>query len=565
MHKLFPSDFEARPSRGRWMRTALSGALGGCLFLMGACTEPANGPQGEVDEGSASNGTSGAEAKVATLTMGTEFECLNELVQPLTPIHSGLTYYAFYEPLMEEAADYAKGWPSFTPRLAERYEASEDGLSLTYFLRPNAVWSDGEPITAEDVRFTWQAQVSPEVAWIYSEVKKRIRDVEVIDTHTVRFHFTEVYPLQVYDSAQGVILPKHAWGELPFAQWRDDCRWFNEKKVTSGPFLLDSQQAGQRVVLTRNDSYYEAGAPGLDRLVVEVVPDRANRLASLRSGRSHFIEFVDYADSEVLAKDPDIELGTFLPRNYYFIAWNNTRAPFDSPRVRKALTLAIDRQEIVDSFFYGYGEVSYSPLSSDVWAHHGDMEPLPYDPGAAKELLAAEGFTDSDNDGFLDRDGQRLAFELMTNSENDLRRQIMVMVQSQLERIGIQVVTRALDFSSVLEPVAKMSYEGLVAGLSVGTDLDLSYNFHTRGIGQLNWSGFSDPETDRLIDAINAEVDYDRRKILFNKVQERLQEMQPVTFLYEGRRLYAVRRPLTGVKPTVVSSFANLRYWQWQP
>ena len=552
---LSPVPLTRRPRTGPSTRSRCSALAALPLLLLVAC-DPSPKPDGDGE--AATEGP-----KTATITYAVGFECVNELLQPLTPIHNGLTYYGLYEPLAQEGTDYSEGRPTFHPRLAERWEPSEDGLAVTYFLRQSVTWSDGEPVTAEDVRFTWQAQVDPSVAWPYVEVKKKIRDVEVVDDHTVRFHFTENYPQQVFDSAQGVILPSHAWSERPFEAWSEGCEWFNERPVTSGPFRLDSMQTGQRVVLVKNPDYYLDGAPGLDRLVVEVVPERANRLAALRSGDSQFLEFVDYPDAAVLEADPEIELGVYVPRNYYFVSWNNTRAPFDSPAVRKALTLAIDRQEIIDSFFYGYGKVSHSPLASDIWAHNSDLEPWPYDPGQAKEILAAEGFTDTDGDGILDRDGEPFRFELMTNSENNLRMQIMVMIQSQLKRIGVDVATRTMDFRSLIEPMVKQDYDAAVSGLSISTDLDLSYNFHTRGIdpNALNWAAFSDPETDRLIDAANAELDYTKRKALYDQIQVRLHELQPVTFLYEGQRLYATRRPLTDVRPNVVSSFADMRDW----
>ncbi len=503
-------------------------------------------------------------AKTAIAISGVPFDCVNEITQPLTPIHTAITYFGLYTPLVEEKADYQEGRPSFGPRLAERWEASEDGMSLTFHLRTDAVWSDGRPLTAEDVRFTWQAQTNPDVGWAYLDLKKRIRDVEVVDPHTVRFHYTEVYPLQLYDAAQGVIMPAHVWGERPFDQWREGCDWFNERAVSSGPFLLESLQIGQRATFTRNPKYFEEGLPKLDRLVVEIMPERSNQTASLRAGDSHFIEFVDYSDAAQLEADPAITLDSYIPRIYYFVAWNNQRAPFDSPEVRNALTLGIDRQTIIDTLFYGYGRVSHSPLASDVWAYNDQLQPLPYDPGKAKKILAEQGFADSDGDGILERNGEPFRFELLTNSENSLRKQIMVMIQSHLKRIGVDVVTRTMDFRSLVDPISSQDFDAVIAGLSIGTDLDLSYNFHTKGIGAegLNWPAFSDPETDRLIEAVNTEEDYPTRKQLYDEIQKRIQDLQPVTFLYEGRRLYAVRAPLTNVKPTIISPFANVREWR---
>ena len=536
-------------------------SIGPLLLLtlgLGACG-PGSSPDSESPQTDA--------IKAAVVSYAVPFECVNEVLQPLTPIHSGLTYFAIYTPLAEEGSDYEQGQPSFHPRLAERWEFSPDRMSLTFYLRKDVVWSDGQPLTAEDVRFTWQAQSNADIGWAYMDIKRRIRDVEVVDEHTARFHFTEVYPQQLFDASQGVIMPKHVWQELPFDQWRNGCDWFNERAVSSGPFLLESLESGQRTALIRNPNYFEKGLPHLDRVVIEVTPDRSNQTAGLRAGESHFVEFVDYSDAAQLEADPAIHLDTYIPRNYYFVAWNNTRAPFDSANVRNALTLAIDRQTIIDTLFYGYGKISYSPFASDIWVHNKDLAPLPYDPGKAKEMLAAEGFADTDGDGILERDGSPFTLELLTNSENSLRQQIAVMLQSQLQQVGIEASLRTMDFRSLVDPVVKQDFDAVISGLSIGTDLDMSYNFHTRGISQegLNWSAFSDPETDSLIEQVNAEEDFDTRKQLFDQIQARLHQLQPMTFLYEGQRLYAVRDPLSNVKPNTVSSFVNMREWRLKP
>ncbi|MEM8929580.1 MAG: ABC transporter substrate-binding protein [Acidobacteriota bacterium] len=491
-----------------------------------------------------------------------DIESPNELVASTQPIHTMLHHIALFLPLAEEQADYQDGPPSFKPQLAESWETSEDGLAITFNLRRDAVWSDGEPITAEDVRFTWQAQIDPDIAWSFAEFKKRVRDVEVIDPHTARFHFTELHPNLFFEAVQGVILPKHAWGELPFAEWRGGADWFFDHLVTSGPFVLESREPGQRFVLAKNPRFYEPGVPEIDRVVFEVVPERSNQLNMLRAGTANFVEFVDYADAETLAEDPAIELTTFIPRNYYFVAWNTVRQPFDDARVRRALTLGIDRWAIIDTLFYGYGQVSWSPLATNVWAHHDGLEPWPYDPAAARELLAEAGFVDSDDDGSLDRDGEPLRFVLETNAENELRRNIVVMIQSQLERIGIDVEVRTPDFGSLGERLYAGDFDAVVAGVGIGTDLDLTYNFHTSGTQAFNWGQFSDPEIDAMIETIVTGGTLDEQKARFFELQERIHELQPVTFLYQGTRLGAVRRPLTNTRPDPISSFSGLEHWR---
>ncbi|MEM1202501.1 MAG: ABC transporter substrate-binding protein [Acidobacteriota bacterium] len=487
----------------------------------------------------------------------------NELLVQATTIHTALHYFMLFLPLLEEQADYQDGPPTFAPRLAESYELSEDRLALTFRLRTDIVWSDGVPVTSADVRFTWEAQTHPEVAWPFVDTKARIRDVEVIDDHTVRFHFTEVYANQLEDVVQGVILPAHAWGKLPFEEWRSNSAWFDENLVVNGPFTLESHTPQQRFVVRRNERYFEPGLPRVDRVVFEIIPDSANQLNLLRTGKADFVEFVPPAEAESIEADPDLYLVKHIPRFFFYIAWNVTRPQFAEPEVRRALTLAIDRETIVDTLFYGWATVSHSPLVSNVWAHNKDLEPWPFDPAAARRLLAEAGWQDTDGDGVLDKDGQPFRFELMTNSENQLRKDITVMVQEQLKQVGIEVVPRSMDFNALLAPLARQEFDAVVSGLALGTDLDLTFNFHTRGITEgFNWSGYSNPEMDTLIEASLVALDPAEAKRTFDRIQVLLHEEQPLTFLYESVRPSGVRQRLQDTNPNSLSSFANLRSWR---
>ncbi|MEO1369302.1 MAG: ABC transporter substrate-binding protein, partial [Acidobacteriota bacterium] len=279
--------------------TALAAALGGCA------TETPNQEAPPRD--------------TATIAFGVDVTGFNELVQPNSAIHTVVSHFALFLPLAEEQADYQDGPPTFEPRLARSWTAAEDGLSMTFALRDDVYWNDGVQTTAEDVRFTWQAQVHPAVAWPFAITKQRIRDVEVVDPFTVTFHFTEVYPLQLFEAVQGVILPKHVWGQVPFEEWREKADWFNDNLVTNGPFTLEAWQPQQRFILKRYDRYFEEGLPKIERVVFEIVPDTTQQLSLLRAGRVDFIELVPYADAKAIDARPDIYLTSYIPRNYFFV------------------------------------------------------------------------------------------------------------------------------------------------------------------------------------------------------------------------------------------------------
>ena len=518
------------------------------LLLVAACDVPKNDPAAE---------------STAVVAYSVDMQGVNELTAPSTAIMNALLYQAWFRVLMDEQPDYEDGPPSFEPQLAERYEFSEDRLRLTFYMRDDIQWSDGAPVTAEDVRWTWQAQVHPEVAWTFAEAKKWITDVVVDDPYAVTFHFSKAYAGQLQDATLGVVLPKHAWSQLPFARWRENNQWFIDHLVVNGPFTLESWEPQQRYVLRRNESYYEPGLPKVDRVVFELAPDDNSRLAMLRSKQAHMLEFVLPGDAATIEADPDLRLLSHIPRFFFFLQWNVTRPLFADKRVRQALTLGIDRQEIVDSVYYGYASVGHSVFPSNHWAHNEDLEPWPYDPGRAREILAELGWEDSDGDGIVDRDGQPFSFELVTNSESQVRIDQQVMIQEHLKRIGVDAQPRSMEFNALLRPLSEHDFDAVIAGLAIDTSLNTEYFFHSDAIDRsYNWGGYSNPEMDRLIEETNNLVDLEAAKPLYDRLQELLHDELPVTFLYEQQRLAAVRSNLRGVEPTHVSSWYKLKNWR---
>ena len=544
-HRLRPT--RPRPP-ARWWGAATA------LLILAACGGDDPDPAGNSPR---------AQEKTVVVAYASDIDGVNELITQSTHIHNALANYVLFLRLLDEKADYQDGPPTLAPHLAERYEFSDDRKQLTFHLRQDVSWSDGVPVTAEDVRFTWQAHTHPDVAWPFVEIKSAITEVEVVDPHTVRFHFDRVYPAQLLDANEGSILPKHAWGRLPFSEWRASSRWFVDNLVVNGPFDLESWEPQQRFVLKRNPSYFEPGLPKVDRVVFEVVRDPGTQVAMLRSGAAHLVEFVPPAQARHIAESDNTYLATYIPRFFYYTMWNVRRPAFADARTRRALTHGIDREAIIEALFHGYAAPAHSPFPSDVWAHNDALEPWPYDPRRARALLAEAGWADDDGDGIVERDGEPLRFELVTNAENDLRRDIVVMIQDQLKRIGADVEPRIMEFNAMFGPLREGDFDAAVLAMSMDTSLNTDYYFHSRGIDTgYNWGGYSNPELDELIDAIEAAATPADAKPLFDRMQEIMHQDQPLTFLYEGLRLCGVRNELQDFEPNAINSFANIRRWR---
>lgn len=468
--------------------------------------------------------------------------------------------------LVEEQSDFQEHPPTMAPMLASSYDWSPDHKTLTFHLRENAVWSDGVPVTADDVRWTWQAQIDPDVAWDGADAKRGITDVEVVDPHTVRFHFSRVYAKQLLDANEGMILPKHAWEKVPFKQWRQNGDWFKKTLVFNGPFVIASWTPQQEIVLQRNERFYDRSLPYLDRVVMRFVPDQSSLFTQLLSGDLDFVPQVAVPDAPRAKASPRLELINYWFNIYVAIGWNNDHPMFKDPEVRRALTLAIDRKTIVDTLLGPYGRVATSPIISSVWAHDRTIQPWPYDPAEARRILESRGWKDTDGDGVLDKGGKPFAFELITNTGNQLRADAMVMVQDQLKKVGIRAEPRPVEFNSMVTQVTSGKYDATLLGYSMDTSLDLSGAFHSRSIGDgANDVHYRNAEVDRLIDIAASQPDVQAEKPYLDQIQQIIHREQPLTFLWESQRLTGVNKRVRNVKPTPAFSMFNVKEWWLAP
>lgn len=491
--------------------------------------------------------------------------------------------------LLRENPDYQAHPPTFAPELAREWSFSPDRLALTFELHPDAVWSDGTPITADDVRFTWRAQTSPEVGWASSYLKEAIRDVEVVAPHTVRFHFTRTYPGQLIDANEGFVLPAHAWGRLPFAQWPGSADWFAANLAVSGPFTVAAWRPQQELVLARNPRFREAaagdgagadgdgagrprgapvdaaGTPGttpVERVVFRVVPDEAIRLAELLAGAADLVDGVPPDRVAEVEASPRARVEALWARQYTFLAWNTRRPPLDDAAVRRALTQAIDREALVEALWEGHARVATGPIPSTVWAHLRELAPWPYDPAAARAALAARGFRDADGDGVVERGGRPLRLELSTTSGNQLRHDAVLMIQEQLRQVGVDARPAFHEPAAQAARTRAGDFDAALAAWAIDTGLDLRYAFHSGEAGDGNWGGYAEPEADRLLEAIAAQTDPAAALPLYHALQRLLHRDQPYTFLWEPQQLVGLAERVEGATPTPLRTLTDLHRWR---
>jgi peptide/nickel transport system substrate-binding protein len=465
--------------------------------------------------------------------------------------------------LMLEQPDFELHPPSFAPRLATSWEFSGDNKTLTFHLREDAVWTDGVPVTAEDVRFTFTVQKNKEIGSPGLEFKDFISDVEVVDPYTVRFHFTRVYPYQLMDANDGHIVPAHAWGKVPFEKWRTTD--FEPIMVSCGPFRLAAHNPNQTLILERNPTYWGKPRPYLDRLVFRVIPELSSQANQLMAGEIDLIHGIPPREAQRLRGDPDVEIVEFPSRKWGFVAWNNRNALFADRRVRRALTLGVNRHAAVDAAYHGFAQLATGPVLSSMWAFNRNLPQLPYAPQQAAAGLAEAGWRRQAGDGLLFRDGRPFAFDLAYPATNTLRAELAVLIQADLARLGITVKPLQMEFTAFVAATETGEFDALLWVWEEGTRVDLTgvWSSPSATAGSNNFIAYSNPEVDRLIAASREEPDYTRSKVIFDRIQEIIVDDQPVTFLYEAKEIVAINHRIRGADINAVGVFFNLEEWYW--
>jgi peptide/nickel transport system substrate-binding protein len=453
---------------------------------------------------------------------------------------------------------------TFEPSLARSWDVAANGLAITYHLAPEARWHDGVPVTAADVRFTWELHVDPVVGYSARSWKEFITDVVVDDEHTVTFRFDRRYPYQHMDASVGTILPKHLLGDVPRDQL-ETCD-FARQPVGCGPFRFVKWEGQQFVELAANEDYF-LGRPHLDRLVFRVIPDRTVLLTQLETGSIDVME--DPPPHEVRRLEqtvPGVRIERFSNRTYTYIGWDSTNPLFASENVRRALGMGIDRGGIIEALCYGYARPALGPVHPELWAYDDDLPALPYDPDAARRLLADEGWVDTDGDGWLDRDGQTFEFELKTNHDNQIRMDSAVMIQSQLKELGVKVIPRNYEWTVLWDSVIRHAYESAVlVGWSVGLKVDMKPIWHSASLeGKFNHTGYSNSEVDRLIDEALSRETLEEARPLWRRAQRLVVDEQPYTFLFILDKIFAVNDRVQGTDPDFRGFYRNLEEW-WIP
>jgi peptide/nickel transport system substrate-binding protein len=473
---------------------------------------------------------------------------LNAVLQSSTPEAEVLQY------VTRNLLDFDAGM-RLGPGLAERWEASADGLEYTLTLRADAVWEDGRPITARDAAFTIGRIVDPKVpSPVFKPLFEELEAVEALDERTLRVRFRSPYAFREMAFAIPVVSERLYRGK-DFVRARE-----NRAPLSSGPYRVASWDAQQAIVLERNPRY--PGTPGhFDRIVFRILPDDTTAYRLLTAGE------LDEDQLSPTLKDRAIKDGAFhgccrlvefYNLDYSYVALNNRSPFFADPRVRRAMTMLLDRASIVRELYKGSSRIVSGPWAPDSPAYDASLAALPFDPPAAARLLSDAGWRDTNGDGTRDKDGKEFAFDLMVSQGSEVGRQIDEMLASELAKVGVTARVRTLEWGAFVERVDAGDFTAAsLAWSAVDPNPDPYYYWHSSQCAPkgLNDGCYRNPEADRLMEQARLETDPGSRVALYHRLHRIFRDDAPAIFVVNPSQKYAFASGIRGVTPSPLSFF----------
>ncbi len=497
------------------------------------------------------------------------------------------TATGIYIYIFESLLDINRETYELRPLIAKSLpEISEDKLSYTFDLKEDVKFSDGTPLTGEDIIFTVKTIKNPFTdAQALRNYFVDLKNVELVDgnKYKVRFNMAKPYFRAVYSLGSMSITPKHildkdgmnekfTWEELEEAQKSLDPKkypemqkyadFLNSQEVSrdpkyvlgSGPYKLDKWTTGQSIVLQRNNNYWNKSmVPNFpNKLVFKIIQDQNAALVAAKNKEVDHMFVIPPIDFVENVKDPakfNLKKALVSEPVYIFIAWNNKSPLFSDKKVRWALSYAIDRQTMIDKIVYGMGTKVQSPVFIESKYYNNDLPVIEYSPEKAKELLTEAGWKDTDGDGIIDKviDGKKTDFKFtFINNNNPKRKKVMLVIIESLRQLGIQADLQEYEWSVFLEKTKKHEYDACYSAWQLSVTPEDPYQIwhstQSEGEGS-NFISYNNPESDKLIEQNRMEFDDNKRMEILKKWQQIIYDDQPTTFLWTepSRFIYSDR------------------------
>ena len=465
------------------------------------------------------------------------------------------------------------------PLSRQLIQITEHNPVIVFYLRKGVFFHDGHEFDASDVKFTYESVMDPRNLSPRVSDYEPVKSLEVIDKYTVKITYKRLYSPAISTWMMGILpehlLNKEALTKEAKAKGADPNKFtirdsdFNRNPVGVGPFKFREWKSDEYIRLVKNDGYWE-GPPNYKEFIYRIIPDLLGQEMEFYAGT------VDSYDAQAhqverFKKDKRFHNFSGLSYGYTYIGYNMRRDIFKDWRVRKALGMAINVDEIIKYLFYNQAEKITGPFVKQTDYYNHNITPLPYDPEGALKLLEEAGWKKVN--GRLEKDGKPFQFIIITNHGNELRKAIMIIAQNSWKKLGIDVRADTVEWAVFLKKYIDVgNFDAVILGWSMGIDPDLYQIWHSSQTGpfQLNFVGYNNPEADDLIIKIRQEYDRNKQIEYCNKLHEIIYRDQPYTFLYVGKwtalmdkKIVIMERGAQGeevIKPITPTKTGNFRF-----
>jgi peptide/nickel transport system substrate-binding protein len=432
------------------------------------------------------------------------------------------------------------------PLLADSYEVSPDRLSYLFTLRDGVKWQDGKPLTSSDVVFTFktvkdESVDAPHLRSYYRSLEK----IEALDARRIRFTFSEPYFKSLEMIGGMSIIPQHIFSTGDF-----NTHPAGRSPVGSGPYRFVRWETGKEITLEKNKDYWGEN-PFLDRIVFKIITDETVALQVLKRGEMDLmaltpVQWVKQTEGRKFSRTFD-KHKYYLP-GYSFIGWNGRRPVLSDPKVRRAMTMLLDRDSILKNLRYGFGRVVSGNFFYESPDYDRTIEPWPYDPAKAAALLDEAGWVDSDGDGIRDKDGVPFRFEFTMTSGSQFADQMSTILKEELTKVGIEMSIRPLEWALFTKMLDDRNFDAVIMGWSLPVEADPYQVWHSSQTEKgSNFIGFSNREADLIIEEARVTFEKEKRVQLYRRFHQIMHEEQPYTFLFVNESLVAVDRRFESV------------------
>ena len=456
----------------------------------------------------------------------------------------------------------------FEPRIARSW-TFEDSVTIVFALDPRATWEDGEPVTARDVVFTYELYRHPVVNSDEREDISDIVAVEAREEHIVAFSFSHPYQQQFYDATYHMrIHPAHLLDTIPREALRTHD--LTRAPVGSGPYRLGRWDVNSTVELLANPDFF-LGAPGVARIVVQVVPDLNLTVSQLIAEETDFADFLGSPSNvQRVRETKEVAVIDFPSLAYVFVGFNlrdpsspNRPHPLFANRdVRRAIGLAVDLAAIAEAVLGDSSAVPSGPVSrgNALWDY--EVERTPFDVGRATQLLESQGWTETDSQGYRVRNGQRLSFTLLVPSSSGMRRQAAIIMESQLHAAGIEMLIEELEFNAWYERSQRGRFDATLGNWGQKPNPANAIGGAWGTGGPDNWGSYSNAAFDSMLAAASRATNPAQARTNWLAALRLLQRDPPAVWVFAPSQAAGVHGRLQNV--FVRSDDWGATMWRWQ-